>query len=947
MRESDEENAYYDPRVAALPKPKERGAEVAVGHENLEGAKEDSSRKRTTQGGDVEPRSPTDALFDAAAVTELPGIRLKTLRFRPPTTPFKVPRTAALPHAEHAPADVPRRIIFFGKKKEEARPPAKKPKRVPQPLEVQLRLVGYSNHMLRVLEASPFLRRLWELHHEMASESCFPETPRLLLPLEEVEGSILWDEALAHFAAPRLRGGSTPSAPAKDVAGKPVEHSLTEEAGLCYTVPPEVGLHSRLTVWQSALARILDRYVLAYAYLDGLRSPSYRRTDSEDLELFGCRQLVAFHQAVLWSARLIRLASSFSIGAATFAAAVIDYWTLHSNSPQVERSGSPIVRTPSRLKAPGGTDVLPLSPDDPLASLRLFEYDRVFVSARPHMEEGGGFFGILVLGSPNADVDYACSMYGKELQAHRWLCSALVELKIVYARARLKMHNIGGVNLGSKSRKSRLASHGEFSMRQWLSSPLTSLTPLLMNVVDYRGFRVAVYPLFQRPPMAVDPSSMKTGTRIRREMQDAEARIGSRFTPKYLGEAFDLLELERDYPSLAVVHKAHRLLLHEVNIPATPGGRLGFESGAHVAHGSSTLRPELPTVQTLAELSMHSVKRRSDLPDPHYAPRNIRLASKTYPSVECHMGEPFGTAAFERASKGFNQFVIPRPTFLELHDVRQQRLIGDPPDGGPHARPLTEFLYMSALPGALQALESQPFFTPCDSAGLKRWLEAAGISCRHLGRLLNTARPAWLQRLLAVDIVARTLKHVLLSCIRSVSFSQQTRSGVEEEEIVKEPSPLLMITSGVPLPTHLATRLFERDQAQVLQRPPSDVPNITIRLAGPETKETQTPLADVPKLFALNLLRMALGTDRSSRSLWTDVIAPQAEQRYSCNRVLIHQSNCPSVALVKAFCHHTGLKLAVDTVTLASRRRRPTVRRSTDGGQRRYLVLVAHSPYFR
>lgn len=75
-------------------------------------------------------------------------------------------------------------------------------------------------------------------------------------------------------------------------------------------------------------------------------------------------------------------------------------------------------------------------------------------------------------------------------------------------------------------------------------------------------------------------------------------------------------------------------------------------------------------------------------------------------------------------------------------------------------------------------LEGQPFYSPYDSASLRCWLFGNGLSLRHLGTLIQKTRHLWLQQVIAVEVVSRTLKRFATDVLRCIVFVR-TRKKIQ------------------------------------------------------------------------------------------------------------------------------------------------------------------------
>ncbi|CDI85070.1 hypothetical protein, conserved [Eimeria praecox] len=139
-----------------------------------------------------------------------------------------------------------------------------------------------------------------------------------------------------------------------------------------------------------------------------------------------------------------------------------------------------------------------LPSEHPLRIFALFKRDQLFVSAQAiGRSHSGLLLAILVLGDEKVDIEEASKVYGIEIQAQRMMNDAIVELK-------------------------RQAAEGAAAGRKDLR--LTSLTPVLMTAVDYKGFRVVVIPLPESVPEIIEwPQPLSA--RVRHEISFIEAKL--------------------------------------------------------------------------------------------------------------------------------------------------------------------------------------------------------------------------------------------------------------------------------------------------------------------------------------------------------------------------------------------------------------------------------------
>ncbi|CDJ58176.1 hypothetical protein, conserved [Eimeria maxima] len=139
-----------------------------------------------------------------------------------------------------------------------------------------------------------------------------------------------------------------------------------------------------------------------------------------------------------------------------------------------------------------------LAAGHPLRIFALFKRDQLFVSGQAiGGSRSGLLLAILVLGDEQVDMEEASKVYGIEIQAQRMMNDAIVELK---------RQSTEGSAEGSKSLR------------------LTSLTPVLMTAVDYKGFRVVVFPLPESVPEVIAwPQPLSA--RVRHEISFIENKL--------------------------------------------------------------------------------------------------------------------------------------------------------------------------------------------------------------------------------------------------------------------------------------------------------------------------------------------------------------------------------------------------------------------------------------
>lgn len=135
------------------------------------------------------------------------------------------------------------------------------------------------------------------------------------------------------------------------------------------------------------------------------------------------------------------------------------------------------------------------------------------------------------------------------MKAHQEITRHLLHVKTDYARTR-KAVRFTGAPTKQSSR------YQWYSIHEWMANPLTQLTPMLVSVVDYRGFRVVVYPLYHRPPLEIALSSLNIATRLCHEVRDLSRSLPSlKLTGLPTLDAPVLLRLEERDAGMIVLHK--------------------------------------------------------------------------------------------------------------------------------------------------------------------------------------------------------------------------------------------------------------------------------------------------------------------------------------------------------------------------------------------------------
>lgn len=259
------------------------------------------------------------------------------------------------------------------------------------------------------LLSSESLRTLFQLRKDLSPELCYNACSGAIFTINEIEEELLWDKSLQEFSETHF--------PNVDFSKKSVYSSsdswqVDSMDYACQNVPDSIGFYNRFTIWQAVLVKLLDRAVLSAANCEEIlftSKPSERKHELANAELdtlpedLRAEALVLFHQSSLWSLRAIRLTSFFASMASSFAQDVIETYVYSSRSQQ-------------------GSQAAPIPTSHPLAPLRYFEYDKVFVSTNPTEQPGGGFLGFLVLGSRNVDIETACKY---ELKQRRFFFVAV------------------------------------------------------------------------------------------------------------------------------------------------------------------------------------------------------------------------------------------------------------------------------------------------------------------------------------------------------------------------------------------------------------------------------------------------------------------------------------------------------------------------------------------
>ncbi|CBZ50213.1 conserved hypothetical protein [Neospora caninum Liverpool] len=417
----------------------------------------------------------------------------------------------------------------------------------------------------------------------------------------------------------------------------------------------------------------------------------------------------------------------------------------------------------------GGDLDLRLLPDNhPFSVFRLFKFDKMFM-AKPRTEEAssGGQLAILVLGDEEHDIEEASKLYGIEIQAQNLMNDAIVELK-----------RRGGLQTEANGDSAR----GVSTKRGLGRDSLTALQVHVMAAIDYKGFRVVVFALPATVPRLLN-WPQPVASQLSEELAFVEQRLNlaSLVKPQTWKGSFKTDE---------VIMKTVLLSLDPSSDDAVVFYRLCF---AFPQMDSFSLEDEQ---QPRSSAYVSQGKRREKICErircnAFVHARDIEMAIRHQP--------PTQLSAVDRACRQLLHVVKTAKTGNASHLAGLQRLSRgavtstylDPLVHSPIVN-----MYAPDEILALAELEGMPPCTPSDSISLTHFFHLRGINMRLLGHMIRGTRAAWLQHMLQVEVVARTVKRILKDVLRSLVFSahgylQTARAraqGASMRRLLKRPS---------------------------------------------------------------------------------------------------------------------------------------------------------------
>ncbi|KAL8440499.1 hypothetical protein Efla_002376 [Eimeria flavescens] len=534
----------------------------------------------------------------------------------------------------------------------------------------------------------------------------------------------------------------------------------------------------------------------------------------------------------------------------------------------------------------------------PLGVFTLFKNDQLFVSRHVARHRRAGLLlAILVLGDENVDMEEASKLYGLEIQAQRMFNEAIVALK------------------------RRTAS----SFLQFGISPFAAAVAACVAAaaVDYKGFRVVVLPLPESVPEVLAwPQPL--AARIRHEISFIETKLNV----CSLLQPVDPKKPPRDRTVLLSLKSrgADTMMLYRTCFTLPPF------SGMEGEEGSPRLSQRLRTVpfEFSAEVEM-AVKSNRHLET--HAPAKARSALK----------DPIVHSPFSRIYSEGENLVY----FLTSKRERQaadgcEPIVCGRVLPGRKTRRLGTIVKSVVLHDVVAELERMDPYGPCDSISLTRHLHARGINMRLLGALYKGSRSQWLQHMLLVEIVARSLKQLLKTVLRSLVFathadgsssnSSSSSSSVspclraKKEEVFYVfrlfPQALIALFSVslldlVFFPFSLRSFAAERQKTYTKE---SLLRESVLRLplfVSTRLLDDSPYLLDFSKhqfrtffwqdVVALNLFNVALGTCVESEEFWSGFLCHLCCKLYGVEASIVKKHRVFLPALYVSLQHHCGI----------------------------------------
>ncbi|EPR58333.1 hypothetical protein TGGT1_298010 [Toxoplasma gondii GT1] len=636
-----------------------------------------------------------------------------------------------------------------------------------------------------------------------------------------------------------------------------------------------------------------------------------------------------------------------------------------------------------RQWAGGDLDLCLLPDNHPFNVFRLFKFDRMFMArSRTEASSCGCQLAILVLGDEEHDIEEASKLYGIEIQAQQVMNDAIVELK-----------RRSGLQAETREHSTKDGTKKRHSER----GPFTVLQVHLMTAIDYKGFRVVVFSLPATVPRLLN-WPQPVSSQLSQELAFVEQRL-------------NLASLVKPQTWKGSV-KTDEILMKTVLLSLDPS-----DDDSVVFYRLCFAFPQMDNSSTEEEEQrqpsgyVSEGRRRAKLcerircnafvhaRDFELAIRHQQVSQQSHEGRVCtellqvvktaETGNASHLAGLQRLSRGavistYLDPLVHSPivnmyapdevlmNFLLGHTPSGYKETGEPSIAGPfpnsRARRLAGAVRTEILNKALAELEGMPPFTPMDSITLTHFFHLRGINMRLLGHMIRGTRAAWLQHMLHVEVVARTVKRILRDVLRSLVFSahgylQTARARMQRgmKKLLKRPTfdisaarDFRMFHPGDCTPEESSESDDDDDSSSVSSRTTADDsvdgchagermrPGYSREsllretcLNAPFDIATQL-LDDIPYLLdlmsqtfrhfswtdivLLNLFNLTLGDSSESDEFWSSFLATRCSQYFDVEAGSIAKSRISRPALYVAMQHHCGISFLPDAGALNTMR---------------------------
>ncbi|KAL8274728.1 hypothetical protein Esti_001333 [Eimeria stiedai] len=541
-----------------------------------------------------------------------------------------------------------------------------------------------------------------------------------------------------------------------------------------------------------------------------------------------------------------------------------------------------------------------------LSIFSLFKNDQLFVSR--HMvgrPRSGVLLAILVLGDDEVDVEEASKLYGLEIQAQQMFNNAIVALKSQTARSSSVSTNC----------------HPHNRMQACIIALETDLKYL---PVDYKGFRVVVLPLPESVPEVLAwPQPLSS--RIRQEISFLETKlnvcnllqpVSPHDPPK--GKTILLSLKSRGADTMMLYRTCYTLPLFS-----------GIESGK----ASPGLAQRLRTIPFEFSADVELALKNNKHEQSHAAPSGVGNAYK----------DPIVRSPFSRLYSPSDELIyfLTNNYQRKYIDNVEPIVCGRVPPGR-KTRRLGTIMKSVIVHEVVAELERMEPYGPYDSISLTTHLHRRGINMRLLGAMYRSSRSQWLQHMLLIEIVARTLKQLLKTVIRRLVFCTNSELQIREaakasgksaeKEAQRTANHQVSVITGLGMfitQNQGVLRFWFCSEGQVLYTKESLLREGFLQLplfVSSRLLDDSPYLLDFtrhrfrtfswPDLIALNVFNVTLGTCFESEEFWRGFLCHLCSKLYDIEASMVRKHRVYLPALYVSLQHHCGIGFFPCTATI-------------------------------